>query len=609
MSRNGALFDTVEQKQRNTSSSSLEQTPLQKYQFLYKGRNIDDVDEEFQKQKALFSRVGEKFDFDLHQSIDDLSLSEDDGMSNEEDDGMEKRSFHEDDEEPDENNQPMWNIITAEDQSKQKSPKEKHVHYHHFLDMIDNNDKERESMLEALGVIEQSDGNFVSDAASYVEDEERSEIAKFIEQYCSFTESNSQTKSKEKSPENSRVGKSMLNLSYGSDDGLKKSGKVQIIPKSPSHNVSHLSNVSSIAETSEQLKQIDSMISKLLQGNSPEKKIDSYSSPQYNNQRSTNFKSESSINLLNQYTSPMKSSPTKQLEKKTLTKPVPFSFSLDKRKRNLDKSLEDDSKKMAECTFHPNISKYNSAIIETESFVERASRWKEKVEQDKKTMEKALQDSLKKDCSFKPEINPISLRKLDEEVGVYDRLYVDSFRVMDKIDENRYKLSEDEFRKTCTFKPKIKSSNAQPKYLEPKKPIEKKKDESIDYTFKPNTLDPKVSHQSSIKYLSEDPFLRLSRRLASDDTVIKRKNQNKESRPKSAGKYRPTGNFEEFLKRQNQTLSKKEEKIDFIRQTEFSYKPALNNKSMEIFHGLDQEKRNEILKHRKKIVSLFFNFF
>lgn len=585
-----------------------------------------------------------------------------------------------------------------------------HLHHHHLNSDQQKNetnsstDDDTQALLEALGLEEDGHGNLVSNAASYLEDDEDFEVSRFIENYCcgpvssacpNYNNNNSNNHSTifENNPINNNTmqttifdNQQLISKKYGlfnvmdsvtTDGDCTASEKPNQIQKtlSPSKERNYISDIledSSLNMTMEalnqsadfQLKQIDSMIQNILQKyQTPQKQSQKLSStsvyrkhdfptssnnPQ-NGQQATNHpppsksspsskpvKSSSrtsSINLLAQYNSPKAKtssktkanySPAKEpsltaqyqaISPKTAVKNSPKGTSHSK---NSTAVLSNENTEHSENTKSSHeISKTSSSSFkekEGETFFERAVNWKANVEKANKQKQKELNRSIKQECSFKPEINPISIQKRHEDnMDVHDRLYIDSFRASDKNDEIRYKLTEEEFRKTCTFKPKLLNNfSISSKYrdISPKKaPPTKELPLDEECTFKPQTNDSICFNRSCMDYLSEDAFSRLSKRKTpnisrSDPHIVENEKFDMlfMSRPKSAGKFtRPSSNFHEFLKRQQDLIEDRERKVDFIKMTEHPFKPSINEKSVAIVNRTEFEKRCEFYQQRREL--------
>ncbi|KAG2374067.1 hypothetical protein C9374_011146 [Naegleria lovaniensis] len=579
-----------------------------------------------------------------------------------------------------------------------------HVHLHHHLQLSEEQKNETNSstqnaLLEALGLEEDEHGNLVSNAASYLEDDEDFEVSRFIENYCSAVPSSSDNhifasdnglnnrsanfensfsnkitkqttfdtilkKEKQQQLTSTKKREIILNDSiesaedYAASENTNQQQKtlspskdaknsalewnLPVLEDSSLHIAKLTSNSSKLNNSSDlHLKEIDGMIQNILQKyQTPQKQQQannaytnhastvSSNSPQCEKSNrplivasSSSSKSvkppsqpSSSINLLAQYSSPKIKSPktSKTIDASSLLKKSPTS-SIPRSKNST--SLSENASRPNTTRTH-EISKTSSTSFrekEGESFFERAVNWKSNVEKARKQKEKELDRSIKQECSFKPEINPMSLGKRDDDIDVHDRLYIDSFRASDKNDEIRHKLTEEEFRKTCTFKPKLLNKfSVSSKYLDisPKKVPSSIQEEPLDEecTFKPQTNDSIFFNKSCMDYLSEDAFSRLSKRKTpnisrSDQHVVDNEKFDMlfMSRPKSAGKFRPSSNFQEFLKRQQDLIEDRDRKVDFIKMTEHPFKPSLNEKSVAIVNRTEFEKRCEFYQQRREL--------
>ena len=107
-----------------------------------------------------------------------------------------------------------------------------------------------------------------------------------------------------------------------------------------------------------------------------------------------------------------------------VTIPVEFNFELAKRKTEKKTDIlkyEKEQKLKEECTFKPKINPVSVKKKKTEPFFERAIAWKQK----KASMTQKLLEEKEKyelaNCSFKPKINQVYQTK--SNIDVHEKLY------------------------------------------------------------------------------------------------------------------------------------------------------------------------------------------
>eukprot|EP00981_Chlorochromonas_danica_P001979 scaffold409_cov167-Ochromonas_danica.AAC.11 len=197
-----------------------------------------------------------------------------------------------------------------------------------------------------------------------------------------------------------------------------------------------------------------------------------------------------------------------------------------------------------ECTFRPKIKdlpNHYGPLKETGTpFVTRMKKWKETKEHELRMKENLTKKVEEEQCSFKPNINKLSKRAIQELRGsspesAHERLY----RSSNVIEENRTKLIEEEsmrelrnFETECTFKPQlVTKSNPLFQQVQPKfhrTPSAKKNDTSTltiqnkDCTFTPQVNKVKAHMNSAKQYLQTNVVERLSRPVVSGDGGINR---------------------------------------------------------------------------------------
>ncbi|KAL9658432.1 hypothetical protein ABK040_005976 [Willaertia magna] len=291
-----------------------------------------------------------------------------------------------------------------------------------------------------------------------------------------------------------------------------------------------------------------------------------------------------------------------------------FSFALDKRVKKVIPhfAYEKDSE---ELTFHPKLTKATQEMTENRSsipFIERALRWNEQKTKELEKKRVEHEKSSSENCSFKPNIsssfnNPEIAKRSSSRSGIHEKLFRESEKLTVKKEEFAKRQKEEQL-KECSFKPQICADfYVQPKYME-----SKKKPKEQDYEIENCTFAPQINKSSSIlnsHYLKSNAFERLSKpkmESCCDNSLILYENINNISsamntsgtsvktskRPKSAPSSRSCDMstaidngkaFQEFLKRQNNTLKRKEQKVNFLKcALECSHQPSINQNSVEL---------------------------
>jgi hypothetical protein len=184
-------------------------------------------------------------------------------------------------------------------------------------------------------------------------------------------------------------------------------------------------------------------------------------------------------------------------------------------------------------------------------------------------------------------------------------------------------LIDDEL-KDCTFKPKLVAkteSPVKPRYMRNKAPAQLPIDDNDEHAFQPKVNDNRNMYFStgSQQYLQTNAFERLSRPKSPttssskiDEELYKENDyQIPPGRSKSAGR---TVNLKAFLDRQNQTVKRKQDKIQLIQNSNNQYnqsKSFINKKSAAMLNAnsksadfLKRQEHHLIRKqqHKKQIV-------
>lgn len=273
------------------------------------------------------------------------------------------------------------------------------------------------------------------------------------------------------------------------------------------------------------------------------------------------------------------------------TVPIGFRLQTEKRSQNqkVDSSVMDLGKKeLSECTFKPTINPNSSQMIQASGtqFFDRAMEWKRKVQIEREKLEKNKNEQFKKQNTFQPNINPnvTETTATTRGVDVHSKLYNNSMVRQSKKELQRAKLVDEEM-KDCTFKPKLMARSVTPvqsRYMS-RGSMRRQMDDRIgvrsdeyECTFAPQIKPNNNQYYSSGSefYLQSNAFDRLSRpRSPSSEKEnlnysISSSNSysstSSSRRPKSAGARL---DFQSFLERQNNTLKRKQEKVEMLKST------------------------------------------
>lgn len=222
-----------------------------------------------------------------------------------------------------------------------------------------------------------------------------------------------------------------------------------------------------------------------------------------------------------------------------------------------------------DCTFQPQVKAlprmYGQSGVLSASFHERNAKWH--------GMKQKRQDRLKKElsrretdgCTFNPKVNESSSSANDgsnDANNSRQRLTAQHRSVRSTIGQQQYKKSkEEEFEQTCTFQPKLAPGSIKLLNQGGSRVAKKGNYTGLEEcTFAPKTNNIPVGMDAAQLYLEQDPFLRLSSKVASTATPDEQgaqpygvDNGNKGTLPKSPEEAKAIN--EAFLQRQDQWVA------------------------------------------------------
>ncbi|EFC48910.1 predicted protein [Naegleria gruberi] len=310
----------------------------------------------------------------------------------------------------------------------------------------------------------------------------------------------------------------------------------------------------------------------------------------------------------------------------SLTKVREFNLQTEKRSRIINNDIVKKEEK--ECTFRPKINSTSSSIVQCDKFHDRLVKWQEKKRKETERKREELLQEENTQCTFKPKVFSVSS---NTESDACIKLFNSATKLVEKKKHNIKKLEQEEM-KECSFKPSISGDpSVQSRYLDQsKKSTSTVEDEEC--TFQPN-IRKSIGGQNS-SYLKSNPFERLSKvnrsRMEFDEKdslldeltdleSVDSSNQSswQSSRPSSAPSSRggrayqasveetSRKTFKDFIDRQQNTMKRKEQKINFIKSNmEHSHKPSINKTSIDLAKNrsktpFEERVKNEI--NRKKL--------
>eukprot|EP00762_Andalucia_godoyi_P001871 ANDGO_06008.mRNA.1 hypothetical protein H257_02968 len=262
-------------------------------------------------------------------------------------------------------------------------------------------------------------------------------------------------------------------------------------------------------------------------------------------------------------------------------------------------------------------------------FHERLRLWQVQKDRQRDQRHRDVQQQELEGCTFRPRINPNSQSLLQEKRDHGENIAMQMSSRKSRIQEEIRRQEEEEFRKSCTFRPHLVETKitkqAKPRYMSPgtghadgrssqsarsppslfgshrsassmfdgdgnvdfgtsssSRSRSGARASGTDCTFTPQINKPKGKHVS--QYLEQPAFLRLSRPSSAPPkrpVQNEARDANCESPSDQDGSPKPA--FEEFLERQRAHTKHQQEKVELMRSMKSeTFQPSISKKSVEI---------------------------
>jgi hypothetical protein len=289
-----------------------------------------------------------------------------------------------------------------------------------------------------------------------------------------------------------------------------------------------------------------------------------------------------------------------------------------------------------ECTFKPQI---NPGLQFSMPFQERVKLWQMQRERERSRLQQELGEKEVEGCTFKPSINPATVSLVKEKQEHGENLALQALSRKVKIEEEIKRQKDEEFKKSCTFKPQIvesaMSKKIKSRYVSPYRPANPNKTahdqghgekdehahvakeihfdteashpprpvsalrmsrgpETIDSdrqcTFTPRVNRPVGKHV--VQYLEQPAFMRLSRPSSAPpkraDTPLsddgkQGSDDGQGSQASDADSRKQSADFDAFIARQQAREQQRKDKLKYLQMSvEPSHQPSINRKSIEL---------------------------
>lgn len=137
--------------------------------------------------------------------------------------------------------------------------------------------------------------------------------------------------------------------------------------------------------------------------------------------------------------------------------------------RNRESELSSEERELLQCTFHPTVRPSGPHF--SVPFYDRVRHWQKKREEDMKQKAEELGKKDVEECTFRPSLNPGSVAIIKEKQRNGEDLHRQRESRKQKIEDTIKQQQEEEFRKLCTFQPRLVigsayAKRARSKYLE-----------------------------------------------------------------------------------------------------------------------------------------------
>ena len=238
----------------------------------------------------------------------------------------------------------------------------------------------------------------------------------------------------------------------------------------------------------------------------------------------------------------------------------------------------------------------NSTRSFKNDFANRMADYQRISEVRKKKIEQMLLMESEKECSFRPKINADPSNCFSDNTA--ERLYnqIEKKTIMTELKIKQEQENQANFKKQCTFKPKINYNICKPRYMDSYDDIKSLRNTSIFKDAKDNeeskcTFKPKINDYSKTilkanDYFNMNPYERLSQVRSRDEKFIKLSSYN--DNLSSAMTFDEKERLLKFQSRQNEFESIKQlHRINILDSIKCSFKPNTNKKVI-------KKKSNEI---------------